>query len=144
MKLLVTGGLGFIGSNFIRLLQAERREWLVVNLDLVTYAASPENLYGLHEGFRYRFVRGDVADRALIRSLFRSEQFDAVVHLAAEPHVDRSLEDGATFLHTNVEGTLVLLEAASEAGIRHVQVSTDEVYGTLGPLDPPFSEETPL
>lgn len=145
MKVLVTGGLGFIGSNLIRLVLDERPSWRVVNLDLITYAANPENLAGVEVGPRYRFVRGDVADRTTVADLFRSERFDAVVHCAAETHVDRSLEEGDRFLNTNVQGTLVLLEAAREAGeVRHVQMSTDEVYGTLGPDDPPFTEETPL
>jgi dTDP-glucose 4,6-dehydratase len=144
MNVLVTGGLGFIGSNLVRLLLAERPGWRIVNLDLVTYAANPENLGGIEEGPSYRLARGDVADRGLVAELFRTEGFDAVLHCAAETHVDRSLEDGGRFLRTNVEGTLVLLEAAAEARIRHVQVSTDEVYGTLEPGDPPFTEETPL
>lgn len=145
MNVLVTGGLGFIGSNLIRLIQAERPTWRVVNLDLVTYAANPENLAGVEEGERYRFVRGDVADRRLVVDLFRDERFDAVIHCAAETHVDRSITDGGRFLRTNVEGTLVLLEAALEAGgVRHLQMGTDEVYGTLAPDDPSFTEETPL
>lgn len=145
MKILVTGGLGFIGSNLVRLLAKERPTWRIVNLDLVTYAANPANLAGFRDGARYRFVRGDVADRALVARLFREERFDAVVHCAAETHVDRSIADGGRFLRTNVEGTLVLLEAALEArGVRHLQMSTDEVYGTLEPDDPPFTETTPL
>ncbi len=145
MNVLVTGGLGFIGSNLIRLIRAERPTWRVVNLDLVTYAANPENLAGIGHGPRYRFVRGDVADRRRVADLFREERFDAVIHCAAETHVDRSISDGGRFLRTNVEGTLVLLEAALEASnVRHLQMSTDEVYGTLGPEDPPFTETTPL
>ena len=143
MKVLVTGGLGFIGSNLIRLILAERPEWQVVNLDLVTYAANAENLAGV-DSSRYRHVRGDVADRKLVERLFRSERVGAIVHCAAETHVDRSLEDGSRFLRTNVEGTLVLLEAAREHGARHIQVSTDEVYGTLDADDPAFTEATPL
>lgn len=145
MNVLVTGGLGFIGSNLIRLILSERRDWRVVNLDLITYAANPANLAGIEEGPRYRFVRGDVADRKCVAELFREERFDAVIHCAAETHVDRSIEDGGRFLRTNVEGTLVLLEAALEVGgVRHLQMSTDEVYGTLAPNDPPFTETTPL
>ena len=145
MNVLVTGGLGFIGSNLVRLLRRERGAWRVVNLDLVTYAANPANLAGIEEGPCYRFVHGDVADRQLIAVLLDEEVFDAVIHCAAETHVDRSIHDSGTFLRTNVEGTLVLLEAASERpGVRHLQMSTDEVYGTLGPNDPPFSENTPL
>ena len=120
MNVLVTGGLGFIGSNLIRLILSERRDWRVVNLDLITYAANPANLAGIEEGPRYRFVRGDVADRKCVAGLFREERFDAVIHCAAETHVDRSIEDGGRFLRTNVEGTLVLLEAALEAsGVHH-------------------------
>jgi dTDP-glucose 4,6-dehydratase len=144
VNVLVTGGLGFIGSNLVRLLLAERPGWRIVNLDLQTYAANPRNLAGIEEGPRYRLVRGDIADRARVRSLFQEERFGAVVHCAAETHVDRSLEGGAAFLRTNVDGTLVLLEAAREFGARHLQMSTDEVYGTLAPGDPPFSELTPL
>lgn len=145
MNLLVTGGLGFIGSNLVRLILSERPDWRVVNLDLVTYAANPANLADVEEGARYRFVRGDVADRRLVAELFREERFDAVIHCAAETHVDRSITDGARFLRTNVEGTLVLLEAALEAGgVRYLQMGTDEVYGTLSLDDPPFTETTPL
>ena len=143
MKVLVTGGLGFIGSNLIRLILAERPGWHVLNLDLVTYAANAENLAGVDPS-RYRHVPGDVADRKLVDRLFRSEGVDAIVHCAAETHVDRSLEDGSRFLRTNVEGSLVLLEAAREHNVRHIQVSTDEVYGTLDADDPAFTEDTPL
>ena len=145
MNVLVTGGLGFIGSNLVRWILRERPDWRVVNLDLVTYAANPENLADVEPGARYRFVRGDVADRKKVAKLFRKESFDAVLHCAAETHVDRSIEDEGRFLRTNVEGTLVLLEAAAEADrVRFLQMGTDEVYGTLAPDDPPFSEETPL
>lgn len=145
MNVLVTGGLGFIASHLIRMLLAERPDWRIVNLDLVTYAADPRNLAGIEEGDRYRFVRGDVADRSLVAELFREERFDAVIHCAAETHVDRSIQDGGRFLRTNVEGTLVLLEAALETGgVRHLQMGTDEVYGTLELDDPPFTETTPV
>ena len=156
MRVLVTGGAGFIGSNFVRLLRRERPAWRVVNLDKLTYAGNLENLAGIEEGPAYRFVRGDVADRELVDGLFREEGFDAVVHFAAESHVDRSILDPSPFLDTNVKGTQVLLEAARaawlgdggpEAGDRRrvfVQVSTDEVYGSLGPDDPPFTEDSPL
>ncbi len=145
MNVLVTGGLGFIGSNLIRLLLAERPAWRVVNLDVVTYAANPNNLKDLESSARYRFLRGDVADRQLIAALFREEGFGAVIHCAAESHVDRSLSDSGRFLRTNVEGTLILLEAALEtAGLRYLQMSTDEVYGSLGASEPAFTEETSL
>ena len=145
MNVLVTGGLGFIGSNLIRMMLDEQPGWRVVNLDSMTYAANPENLAEVEVGPRYRFVRGDVADRRRVGRLFRKERFDAVIHCASETHVDRSIEGGARFLKTNVEGTLVLLEAALEiGGVRHLQMGTDEVYGALGPDDPPFTEATPL
>ncbi len=144
-KVLVTGGAGFIGSNFIRLLRRERPGWRLVNLDKLTYAGNLENLAGVEEGPRYRFVRGDVADREAVDRLFAEEGFDAVVHFAAESHVDRSILDPSPFLDTNVKGTQVLLEAARRHGVpRFLQVSTDEVYGSLGPDDPPFTEDSPL
>ena len=145
MILLVTGGLGFIGSNLVRMILRERPEWRVVNLDLVTYAANPENLADVAADARYLLVRGDVADRALVDGLYQQERFDAVIHCAAESHVDRSIHDSGRFLRTNVDGTLVLLEAAAHYGVaRHVQISTDEVYGSLSPDEPPFTETTPL
>ncbi|MDQ3674531.1 MAG: dTDP-glucose 4,6-dehydratase [Gemmatimonadota bacterium] len=145
MNLLLTGGLGFIGSNLVRLVLRERPAWRVVNFDLVTYAANPANLAGTVEGSRYRLVRGDVADRQMVERLFRDERFDAVIHCAAESHVDRSIHDSGRFLRTNVEGTLVLLEAAVEAECKRLlQMSTDEVYGSLAPDAPSFTERTPL
>lgn len=148
-RVLVTGGMGFIGSNFVRLLLAERPEWRVCNLDLLTYAANPENLAGVVEAAeaagRYRFVRGDVADPEVVSGLLARERFDAVVHFAAESHVDRSIASAAPFVRTNVVGTQVLLDAARAHGVRRfVHVSTDEVYGDLEPNEPPFTEETPL
>ncbi|HSN91172.1 MAG TPA: dTDP-glucose 4,6-dehydratase [Anaeromyxobacteraceae bacterium] len=144
MNLLVTGGAGFIGSNLVRLLLAERPDWRVVNLDKLTYAGNPENLADL-EGHRcYRFVRGDVCDGPLVAEILRSERIEAVMHLAAESHVDRSILEAAVFIETNVRGTQVLLEASRELGVnRFLQVSTDEVYGSLGPSGL-FTEETPL
>jgi dTDP-glucose 4,6-dehydratase len=145
MKVLVTGGLGFIGSNLIRLILRKRPDWRVVNLDLVTYAANPANLRDVEASNRYEFVKGDVADRSFIADLYRTQAFDATVHCAAETHVDRSIEDSGAFLRTNIEGSVVLGEAAlAFGGIRHVQVSTDEVYGSLMPDEAPFSEDTPL
>jgi dTDP-glucose 4,6-dehydratase len=149
MRILVTGGMGFIGSNFIRLLLAERPEWQVANLDALTYAANPENLADVappaeREG-RYTFVRGDIADEALVGRLVEPGGFDAVVNFAAESHVDRSIQSAAPFIRTNVVGTQVLLDASRAAGVsRFVQVSTDEVYGDLEPDDPPFHEGTPI
>ncbi len=143
MNLLVTGAAGFIGSNLVRLLLAERPGDRVVALDKLTYAGNLENLGGL-EGPRFRFVRGDICDGKLLAELWRAEQIDAVLHLAAESHVDRSILAPAVFIDTNVRGTQVLLEAARELGCRRfVHVSTDEVYGSLGPTGL-FTEETPL
>ncbi len=143
-RLLVTGGCGFIGSNFVRLQLDTYPDVLITNLDALTYAGNPDNLADLASNPRYRFVKGDVADGPFVRSLI-AEGFDAVVHFAAESHVDRSIGDALPFLITNVIGTQCLLDAARAAGTpRFVQVSTDEVYGTLGPNDPPFTESTPL
>ncbi len=143
MKLLVTGGAGFIGSNFIRYILGEDPGTEVTNLDKLTYAGNPENLADISEMPRYRFVRGDVADAALLAKVM-TEGFDAVVHVAAETHVDRSLEDAAPFLNTNVLGTYVLLEAAWRHGVkRFVQISTDEVYGSA-PDGVRCTEDAPL
>ncbi len=132
MRILVTGGAGFIGSNFIRLLLGGGQD-RIVNLDLLTYAGNLENLAGLEELSAYRFVRGDICDCDLVRSLLREEGIDTVVHFAAESHVDRSVDAPREFLQTNVMGTQSLLEEARLAGVtRFVQVSTDEVYGSLG------------
>jgi dTDP-glucose 4,6-dehydratase len=144
MNLLLTGGCGFIGSNLVRLLLAERPGLRVVNLDKLTYAGNAENLADLVGNPRYRFVRGDIGNGELVAELVRSEKIDAIVHLAAESHVDRSILSPAVFIETNVRGTQVLLEAARELGVeRFLHVSTDEVYGSLGPTGL-FSEETPL
>lgn len=141
MRILVTGGCGFIGRNFIRLLQGERPQWQVVNLDALTYAATPGGLPDASD--RYRFARGDVCDPEAVRAAMQGAQ--AVVHFAAESHVDRSILDSAPFVRTNVLGTQVLLDAARALGAEtFVQVSTDEVYGALGPEDPPFTEAHPL
>lgn len=132
----------------MRLALRELLDWQVINVDLLTYAGNLENLGdepALEDAKRYRFVRADIADRRTIDALFASEGIDAVVNFAAETHVDRSLLDSAPFLRTNVEGTQVLLETASRYRIgRFLQVSTDEVYGSLGPMDPPFTESSPL
>ncbi len=143
MRLLVTGGCGFIGSNFIRWELERHPGTRIVNLDLLTYAGNPENLDGVREG--HRLVRGDIADAALVGSLM-AEGFDAVVNFAAESHVDRSIESATEFARTNIIGTQSLLDAARRAGVaRFMQVSTDEVYGALA-LDSPerFTEATPL
>ena len=143
-RILVTGGCGFIGANFIRLELDSYPDLEITNLDALTYAGNPDNLAGLDDEPRYRFVRGDIADRPLVMGLV-AEGFDAVVNFAAESHVDRSIDDATPFLRTNVVGTQCLLDAARAADTpRYVQVSTDEVYGTLRPDDPPFTEKTPL
>jgi dTDP-glucose 4,6-dehydratase len=144
MNVLLTGGCGFIGSNLVRLLLAERPGWRIVNLDKLTYAGNAENLADLAGNPRYRFVRGDICNGELIADLFRNEKFDAVMHLAAESHVDRSILAPSIFIETNVRGTQVLLEAARAFGVqRFLHVSTDEVYGSLGPTGL-FTEKTPL
>ncbi|MDH7577275.1 MAG: dTDP-glucose 4,6-dehydratase [Bacillota bacterium] len=145
MKLLVTGGAGFIGSNFIHYVLRNYPSWQVLNLDKLTYAGNLENLRGVERNPRYRFVRGDIAERNLVFELFQRERFDIVVNFAAESHVDRSILDASPFIETNVKGAQVLLEAAREFRVeRFVQISTDEVYGDLGFEDPPFTEESPL
>jgi dTDP-glucose 4,6-dehydratase len=144
MNVLVTGGCGFIGSNLVRLLLAERPGWRIVNLDKLTYAGNAENLADLAGNPRYRLVRGDICNGELIADVFRTEKIDAVMHLAAESHVDRSILAPSVFIETNVRGTQVLLEAARELGVkRFLHVSTDEVYGSLGPTGL-FTEQTPL
>jgi dTDP-glucose 4,6-dehydratase len=144
--LLVTGGAGFIGSNFVLSTLAATGE-PVVTLDKLTYAASLMNLRPLEGDARHTFVRGDICDRELVRSLLHRHKPRAIVHFAAESHVDRSIEGPAEFVQTNVVGTWCLLEEArayaKDASLRFLHVSTDEVYGTLGPDDPAFTEETP-
>jgi dTDP-glucose 4,6-dehydratase len=143
MRILVTGGAGFIGANYVRFLLAEHQDDEVINLDVLTYAGNLENLAGLEGEPRYRFVRGDIADRELVSSLL-ADGVEAVVNFAAESHVDRSIDDPDAFLHTNVAGTLALLDCARRAGVqRFVQISTDEVYGSLGATGL-FSEQSPL
>jgi dTDP-glucose 4,6-dehydratase len=150
-SILVTGGAGFIGSNFVL-------NWIdstgspVVNLDLLTYAGNPENLSSLEGDSRHLLVRGDICDAELVASLLRKHQPRAVIHFAAESHVDRSIASPEAFIRTNVQGTFVLLDQAKaywsgldeadQLAFRFLHVSTDEVYGTLGPDDPAFSETT--
>ncbi|HEY1340805.1 MAG TPA: dTDP-glucose 4,6-dehydratase [Bryobacteraceae bacterium] len=131
MKLLVTGGAGFIGSAFVRMAIAET-SWRVVNLDKLTYAGNLENLESVADNDRYRFVHGDICDGALVDSLFAEERPDAVVHFAAESHVDRSILSPEPVIHTNFRGSFTLLDAARVHKVaRYVHVSTDEVYGSL-------------
>ncbi len=152
-KILVTGGAGFIGSNFVRyILQAEPQAQ-VINLDALSYAGSLENLRELPDPGRHSFVHGDIRDRALVERLLREHAVDSIVHFAAETHVDRSILDPEPFIQANVVGTYTLLEAARRVwleeglhpreALRFHHVSTDEVFGTLGPDDPAFSETTP-
>jgi dTDP-glucose 4,6-dehydratase len=146
--LLITGGYGFIGSHFIRLLRRVRSQWRMVNIDLLTYAGNVTNLSDLNfapDDSGYRFVQGDIADSSLVRQIFETEKPNAIVNFAAESHVDRSLLNSAPFGRTNIEGVRVLLEVASQYGIdKFLQVSTDEVYGSLGADEPAFSEDSPL
>ena len=150
--LLVTGGAGFIGSNFVLAAVGQAGE-PVVNLDKLTYAGSLKNVEALRGDARHTFVHGDIADRALVRQLLARHRPRAIVHLAAESHVDRSIEGPAEFVQTNVVGTFCLLEEAraywsslaapERAAFRFLHVSTDEVYGSLGPEDAAFNEQTP-
>ena len=147
MKILVTGGAGFIGGNFVHYMVETYPEDMIVNLDLLTYAGNLETCKPVEGKPNYKFVKGDIADREFIFKLFEEEKFDVVVNFAAESHVDRSITDPEIFVKTNVMGTTTLLDAAKEFGVkRYHQVSTDEVYGDL-PLDRPdlfFTETTPL
>ncbi len=139
MRLMVTGGAGFIGSTYVRRHLGEHPDDEIVVLDKLTYAGRRENLAGVDEG-RLGFVEGDIADReAVARAI---EGCDAVVNFAAESHVDRSIEDPGAFIQTDVYGTFVLLEAARDAGIRHLQISTDEVYGSIE--EGSFTESSPI
>ncbi|HEY3347465.1 MAG TPA: dTDP-glucose 4,6-dehydratase [Nitrospirota bacterium] len=141
-KILVTGGCGFIGSNFVRLMHDTYKDASIVNLDALTYAGSLENLKDIQDSPRYRFIKGDICDPAAVAGAMAGA--DAVVHFAAESHVDRSIEHPAVFVQTNVIGTQVLLNAAMAAKPSiYVQISTDEVYGSLGPSGL-FTETTPL
>lgn len=157
-NLLVTGGAGFIGSNFVHYV-LDNTAYRVVNLDVLTYAGNMANLSDIETNDRYTFVRGDICDRPLLADLMERYGIDAVVNFAAESHVDRSIETPDVFLQTNVAGTQALLDAALHAwrvdpddkycreyreGVRFLQVSTDEVYGTLSPSDPCFTETNPL
>jgi dTDP-glucose 4,6-dehydratase len=149
MKILVTGGCGFIGSNFILHMLSSRDDCSIVNLDALTYAGNPDNLRSVEKDARYTFVKADICDATACSGAFAHHDFDAVVHFAAESHVDRSITGPAAFVLTNVLGTQNLLECARIAWKgtfdkkRFVHVSTDEVYGSLGPTGS-FSETTPL
>ena len=150
--ILVTGGAGFIGSNFILQCMRERAA-CVVNLDLLTYAGNLRNLDSIAADTRYEFVNGDIGDRTLVRRLLETHRPNAIVHFAAESHVDRSIRGPEDFVRTNINGTFALLEETrsywsalsdgERSQFRFLHVSTDEVYGSLGPADPPFQETTP-
>lgn len=147
MKVLVTGGAGFIGSNFVFHMLNKYPDYKIICLDLLTYAGNLSTLEPVMNNPNFRFVKGDITDRELMNSLFEEEKFDYVVNFAAESHVDRSIEDPGIFLKTNILGTQVLMDSCRTYGIKRFhQVSTDEVYGDL-PLDRPdlfFTEETPI
>lgn len=157
-NILVTGGAGFIGSNFVQYLLEQEDAVRLINLDLLTYAGNLENLHDCENDPRYHFAKGDIRDRALLQKLFAQYDIDTVVHFAAESHVDRSITEPEVFLTTNVLGTQALLDAAKaywkiepnnkysrdyREGVRYLQVSTDEVYGALGKTGM-FTETTPL
>lgn len=153
-KYLITGGAGFIGSNFIHYMLKKYKDILLVNLDKLTYAGNLENLNDIKEDSRHIFVRGDICDKKLVSDLFETYDFDYVINFAAESHVDRSIADPEIFVQTNVLGTVNLLQIAKnhwfdtqfqkwKAGRKYLQVSTDEVYGTLGDSGY-FTESTPL
>jgi dTDP-glucose 4,6-dehydratase len=149
--ILITGGAGFIGSNFI-LQKMQEQVASMVNLDKLTYAGNLHNLQSITDGRRYQFVHGDIADRGLVKQLFEKHQPNAIVHFAAESHVDRSIRGPDDFIRTNIDGTFALLEETraywttlpeqARAQFRFLHVSTDEVYGSLGPNDAPFRETT--
>jgi dTDP-glucose 4,6-dehydratase len=142
MRLLVTGGAGFIGSNFVRHICHEHPGWEVTNLDKLTYAGNLENLEDIRDAAGYQFVKGDIADRQLVDGLF-SKTLDVVVNFAAESHVDRSILDASPFIDANVKGTQALLEAARKHGVKKfVQISTDEAYGSID--QGMFTEASPL
>ena len=147
MKILVTGGAGFIGGNFVYYMLKKHPQYQIVCLDALTYAGNLETLEDAMKNPNFKFVKGDITDREAVFSLFEAEQFDVVVNFAAESHVDRSIENPEVFLKTNILGTQVLMDASLKYNVgRYHQVSTDEVYGDL-PLDRPdlfFTEDTPI
>lgn len=156
-RILVTGGAGFIGSNFVKYMLS-KYNYQIINLDLLTYAGNLENLRDIEGNDNYKFIKGDIRDRALLDNLFKQFDIDTVIHFAAESHVDRSIDDPEVFLTTNILGTQALLDTAKrywnlephnrysrayKEGVKFIQISTDEVYGTLGATGL-FTEETPL
>src|SRR5437588_11534747 len=146
MRILVTGGCGFIGSNFIRYILQHYKPAYVTNVDVLTYAGNIANLDGVVQthGERYEYFKADIANVDLMDALMTDRRFYAVINFAAEPHVDRSINDPLNFIHTNVIGTSVLLDCARRHGVqRFIQISTDEVYGSLGEIGK-FTEQSPL
>jgi len=144
MKILVTGGAGFIGANFIHYILEKYPEDEIVNLDALTYAGNLDNLKDVENNSNYEFVKGDITNAKLVDDLVREKNVELIVHFAAESHVDNSILNSAAFVKTNVDGTVNLLEAAkNNGGVRFHHVSTDEVYGSLELTDPAFNEETP-
>jgi dTDP-glucose 4,6-dehydratase len=143
-KILVTGGAGFIGSNFVRMVLSEHSDSFIVNIDKLTYAGNLENLAEFLEHRNHKFIKGDICDAELIQKTMDEYKIDVIINFAAESHVDRSITGPKIFLETNIAGTLTLLEAARDRNIeRFIQISTDEVYGALGP-EGKFTEQTPL
>ena len=144
MKIVVTGGAGFIGSGFVRYFLKQRADGEVINFDLLTYAGNLRNVEEVASDPRYKFIRGDIANPEDVQKVFHGRTIDAIVNFAAETHVDRSIEDSLPFVRTNVLGTQCLLDHARKYGVkRFVQISTDEVYGSLGPTGA-FSETSPI
>ena len=148
MKILITGGAGFIGSHVVRLFVSKYPQYTIHNLDKLTYAGNLENLTDVESASNYRFVKGDICDKTFIQELFKKENYDGVIHLAAESHVDRSISGPDAFIETNIVGTTTLLGAARDtwkenmSGKRFYHISTDEVFGSLGE-EGKFNEETP-
>ncbi len=152
-RVLITGGAGFIGSNFIHHLLSSDKQVEIINLDALTYAGNPDNLTDLPDDKRHTFIHGDIVDQALVENLLREHQIDTIIHFAAESHVDRSIHGPAPFVRTNILGTFSLLEAVRKVwmeeklltheSVRFHHISTDEVYGSLEPDDPAFTERTP-
>ncbi|KPL22262.1 MAG: dTDP-glucose 4,6-dehydratase [Phycisphaerae bacterium SM1_79] len=142
--ILITGGAGFIGSNFVRMVLSQHADYTVVNLDKLTYAGNLENLAGFLNNPNHKFIKGDICDGALVEKTIDEHQVEAIINFAAETHVDRSIAAPKVFIEANVTGTLTLLEAARDKKLeRFIQVSTDEVHGSLGP-EGKFTEESPL
>lgn len=144
MNILVTGGMGFIGSNFIHFMLEKYPNYKIVNLDVLTYAGNMENLKTVEKHSQYTFVKGDIRNRELVDYIVKNHKIDLIVNFAAESHVDRSINEPDIFIQTNILGTQVLLDAAKENHIqKYIQISTDEVYGSLGE-DGFFTEDSPL